>query len=197
MNNEKKEKNPEIDMSTVFQPPSQEIIINNIPEGKIIDIGGGGEGIIAQIGGENVTVIDRSQNEINEAKDKAPDAKWIVADSRDLPQDIGEFDNATAFFSGMYMINNDKKKTFQEIAKILPLGGELWIWDAVISLKKEKFLIMMNVTLPDKKIIDTGYGVKAKLQNINEYENLLSSTGFEVIDKDIHEYWLFIKAKKI
>jgi hypothetical protein len=94
-------------------------------------------------------------------------------------------------------INSDKKKTFQEVAKIIPLGGELWIWDAVISLKKEKFLIMMKVTLPNQKLINTGYGVKAKLQNINEYENMLSSTGFQVIDKDIHEYWLFIKAKKI
>jgi 2-polyprenyl-3-methyl-5-hydroxy-6-metoxy-1,4-benzoquinol methylase len=76
---EKNDKTPEIDMSTVFQPPQQEIIINEIPDGKIIDIGGGGEGIIAQIGGKNVTVIDRSQNEIDEAKDKAPDAKWVVA----------------------------------------------------------------------------------------------------------------------
>ncbi|MHA2339596.1 MAG: class I SAM-dependent methyltransferase [Candidatus Hodarchaeales archaeon] len=197
MNKEENDITPEIDMSTVFQPPQQEIIINEIPDGKIIDIGGGGEGIIAQIGGKNVTVIDRSQNEIDEAKDKAPDAKWVVADSRDLPQNIGSFDNATAFFSGMYMINSDKKKTFQEVAKIIPLGGELWIWDAVISLKKEKFLIMMKVTLPNQKLINTGYGVKAKLQNINEYENMLSSTGFQVIDKDIHEYWLFIKAKKI
>jgi ubiquinone/menaquinone biosynthesis C-methylase UbiE len=197
MKKEENEKTPKINMSKVFQPPRQEIIIEKIPEGKIIDIGGGGEGIVAQIGGKNVTVIDRSQNEINEAKDKAPDAKWVVADSRNLPHDIGQFDNATAFFSGMYMSNSDKKKTFQEIDKVLSSGGELWIWDAVISLEKEKFLILMNVTLPNEKIVDTGYGVKAKQQNIDEYENLLGSTRFRIIDKDIHEYWLFIKAKKV
>ena len=44
----------------------QNITLDAIPNGSIIDIGGGGEGVIAQIGKENVTVIDKHQEEINE-----------------------------------------------------------------------------------------------------------------------------------
>ncbi|MFX1249951.1 MAG: hypothetical protein ACFFBQ_21380, partial [Promethearchaeota archaeon] len=47
---------------------SQKITIDSIPDGSVIDIGGGGEGIIAQIGNERITAIDKSQGEIDEAK---------------------------------------------------------------------------------------------------------------------------------
>ena len=39
------------------------------------------------------------------------------------------------------MSNIDKEKTINEVAKIIPVNGELWIWDAVISLEKEKYLV--------------------------------------------------------
>ncbi len=40
----------------------QKIEIKSIPEGSIVDIGGGGEGIIAQIGRERVTAVDKFQS---------------------------------------------------------------------------------------------------------------------------------------
>ena len=46
---------------------AQKITIDTIPNGSVIDIGGGGEGVIAQIGKDKVTVIDKHQEEINEA----------------------------------------------------------------------------------------------------------------------------------
>ena len=39
-----------------------------------------------------------------------PKAKWIVANAMNLPFENEEFDNATSFFSGMYMSHEDKKK---------------------------------------------------------------------------------------
>ena len=83
----------------------QKIEIESIPEGKIIDIGGGGEGIIAQIGKERVTAIDKFQREIDEAKHKAPEAIWVLADAKKLDFSDEHFDNATSFFSIMYMSN--------------------------------------------------------------------------------------------
>ena len=46
-----------------FFYPKQKIKIVTIPEGKIIDIGGGGEGTIAQIGRGLVTAVDKRQND--------------------------------------------------------------------------------------------------------------------------------------
>ncbi|MHA2231728.1 MAG: hypothetical protein ACXAB4_04495, partial [Candidatus Hodarchaeales archaeon] len=59
----------------------QQVIIEDIPVGRILDVGGGGEGIIAQIGGDRVTAVDRLETEIEEARPKAPTANWKVADA--------------------------------------------------------------------------------------------------------------------
>ena len=67
-----------------FFTRSQKIIIDSIPDGSVIDIGGGGEGIIAQIGNERITAIDKNQSEINEAKPNAPKANWILADATNI-----------------------------------------------------------------------------------------------------------------
>lgn len=50
---------PGVDPNTNKITPYQEIIIDEIPSGSIIDIGAGGEGVIAQVGGKRVTAIDK------------------------------------------------------------------------------------------------------------------------------------------
>lgn len=115
---------------------AQKITIDTIPNGSLIDIGGGGEGIIAQIGKDKVTVIDKHQEEINEARPKAPTSKWVLADATSLEYDTGSFDNATAFFSGMYMTIETLEKAFTEVYRVLRNNGEFWIWDAKISENK-------------------------------------------------------------
>ena len=53
--------------------------------GRILDIGGGGEGIIAQFKGESVVAIDPNKKELEEAPSKG-DLK-IVMDAKDLKLD--------------------------------------------------------------------------------------------------------------
>jgi ubiquinone/menaquinone biosynthesis C-methylase UbiE len=65
--------------------PKQHISIQQIPKGLVIDIGGGGEGVIAQAGGARVVAIDKHMSEIHEARGKALDVPWIVADATALP----------------------------------------------------------------------------------------------------------------
>ncbi|MFX0016987.1 MAG: class I SAM-dependent methyltransferase, partial [Candidatus Hermodarchaeota archaeon] len=137
---------------------SQKITIDSIPDGSVIDIGGGGEGIIAQIGNERITAIDKSQGEIDEAKPNAPTANWILADATDLSYSDDYFDNATAFFSGMYMSMETFGKICRETYRVLKTNGEFWIWDANISNDKDLFLIRLHITLPNGKEIKTGYG---------------------------------------
>ncbi|NPD90237.1 MAG: class I SAM-dependent methyltransferase [Asgard group archaeon] len=188
---------PGVDPTETQITPFQEIIINEIPLGSIIDIGAGGEGVIAQVGGERVTAIDKLQSEIDEAKDKAPNAKWMVADATELPFENEEFDNATSFFSGMYMSHEDKKKIIEEIHRVISPGGELWIWDSKIDTDKDQFIITLTISLPDKEKFNTGYGTRITKQDEGIYEEYLKEAGFIIEEREVNKYWFFIKAKKI
>jgi ubiquinone/menaquinone biosynthesis C-methylase UbiE len=77
--------------------PKQHILIREIPKGKAIDIGGGGEGVIAQAGGARVVAIDKHISEIHKARGKAPDVSWMADDATELPCESHCFDNATVF----------------------------------------------------------------------------------------------------
>ena len=176
--------------------PIQEVIIKEIPPGSIIDIGGGGEGVIAQAGGERVTAIDKRQSEIDEAIDKAPEANWMVADALDLPFDNEEFDNATSFFSGMYMSHDDKREVIKEVYRVIKPSGEFWIWDSKIRTKKKGFLIFLRISLPDREKFGTGYGTKITEQDEEIYRSYLKEAGFSIEEIEVNKFWFFIKAKK-
>jgi len=187
---------PGVDSNKIQVTPFQEITINEIPSGSIIDIGAGGEGVIAQFGGERITAIDKRQSEIDEAIDKAPDANWMVADALDLPFENEEFDNATSFFSGMYMSHEDKQNVFKEVHRVLPTGGEFWIWDSKIKTIKEGFLIVLTISLPGKERFNTGYGTSITNQDEDIYKKYLNEAGFSIEEIEVKKYWFFIRAKK-
>ncbi len=176
---------------------SQKITIDAIPNGSIIDIGGGGEGIIAQIGKNNVTVIDKHQGEIDEAKSKSPTSKWVLADATSLEYESGYFDNATAFFSGMYMSIETFEKVCEEVYRVLKNGGEFWIWDAEISENAGLFIIRLSVTLPNGKKIRTAYGSKIMKRSVTEIKQKLLNVKFQVEVIENQEKWFFLKAVKI
>jgi ubiquinone/menaquinone biosynthesis C-methylase UbiE len=180
-----------------LEKPKQHILIGEIPEGNILDIGGGGEGIIAQAGGARVTAIDKFMSEIREARGKASDTTWIVANATELPYQRSCFDNATAFFSCMYMSEDVKRKIFQETRRVLKNSAEFWIWDANMTPKSKVFAIRIQVNIRGNRSIKTMYGVKAKNQSAERIFGLLQDAGFapEVITNQKH--WFLIKAKII
>ena len=175
--------------------PKQHIRIEAIPQGKVIDIGGGGAGVIAQVGGARVVAIDKHESEIDEARGKAPDAQWMVADATALPFADHSFDNATAFFSCMYMPGGVLKQVFRETLRVLTKGGEFWIWDAEMAPKGRAFAIRVQVGLPDKPSVNTAYGVQAKEQSAEGMGRLLQEAGFELVESTRREHWFFIRAR--
>ena len=181
-----------------FKYPRQTINIQAIPSGSILDVGGGGEGIIAQIGKKNVTAVDKLQSEIDEAKPHAPEATWILADATNLDFLDHHFDNATAFFSGMYMTEEVFVNVLQEIYRILPNNGELWIWDAVISYEIGPFIIPIHVITPSGKAIETAYG-KRRVTNdrpVDLVSKFLTRVEFTPEIVTSNQFWYLIKAKK-
>jgi ubiquinone/menaquinone biosynthesis C-methylase UbiE len=180
---------------SALKKPKQHILMQEIPKGRLLDIGGGGEGVIAQAGGAEVVVIDKYLSEIHEARRKAADAAWMAADAIELPFESHSFENAAAFFSCMYMPNEVKTKAFNEIRRVLKKGSEFWIWDVPMNSIGKVFAIRLHVDLPGNKTINTVYGVKAKDQSAESINNLLHVAGFEPEVITSRKYWFLIKAR--
>jgi ubiquinone/menaquinone biosynthesis C-methylase UbiE len=167
-----------------------------VPEGRLIDIGGGGEGVIAQAVGPGVVAIDRHSSEIHEARPRAPGTLWAVADASALPFGDHSFDHATAFFSCMYMPGDLLPKVFRETRRVLKPGGEFWLWDTPIQPASKVFAIRLRVDLPGGRIIHTAYGVKAKEQSAARFGRLLQDAGLGSEQISCQEHWFLIRAWK-
>ena len=91
-------------------------------DGFILDIGGGGEGVIGRLKGIQVIAIDIIKNELLEAADGP---FKILMDARDLSFLEASFNTATAFFSLMYIkTKEDQQKIFNEVGRVLKPGGK-------------------------------------------------------------------------
>ncbi|MFW9895407.1 MAG: class I SAM-dependent methyltransferase [Candidatus Thorarchaeota archaeon] len=166
-------------------------------EGRILDIGGGGEGIIGQVKKEEVIAIDKKKSELEEAKDTG--YLKIIMDAKDLKFLDDTFDTVTAFFSLMYVPVKDHKKIFQEIKRVLKNGGEFLLWDVNMpeksSQSKNLFGIYLTVQIPDK-LIETGYVVRwIRRKDANHYKEIAQSIGFETIEQKIEKDIFFIRFK--
>jgi len=167
-------------------------------KGRILDIGGGGEGIIGQLKGERVVAIDRRESELIEA---APgDYLKIVMDAKELKFLDKSFETATAFFTFMYAPLLDHKKIFQEIYRVLKFGGEFVMWDLTIPKRdirgKNYYGVNIGVTIRDKKI-STGYAVSwKKEQDLKYYSNLGKTIGFKILEQDVINETFYIRFQK-
>ncbi|MHA1454019.1 MAG: class I SAM-dependent methyltransferase, partial [Promethearchaeota archaeon] len=129
-------------------------------EGWILDFGGGGEGIIGQVKGTQVVAIDRRKGELEEALERDCKALMIEMDGTYLKFLDNTFPTVTAFFSLMYVRERkDMEKIFQEIFRVLKLGGKFLIWDANFELplnsEKNVNALYLDITLPSGKKVQT------------------------------------------
>jgi SAM-dependent methyltransferase len=152
--------------------------------GLILDIGGGGEGIVGRLHGRQVVAIDIRIEELAETKNES---LRIVMDATDLKFLPSSFDVTTSFFSLMYIKNDCHLKVFKEIHKVLKSEGRFFIWDVRIpskQLDKPVFAVPLEIVLPNEKV-ETGYGVgwDQKEQDLQYFKGLAQRTGFELIDE--------------
>jgi SAM-dependent methyltransferase len=167
-------------------------------QGLILDIGGGGEGVIARLKGKQVVAVDLSKRELEEAPGE-PLIK-IVMDARDLKFLDATFSTATVFFTFMYIDPADHAKVFQELLRVLAPGGRLLIWDAIFPKKTDPRQLTVLFPLHIKLLkadINTGYGVKLiEEQGAAHFVELAKAAGFDVVTQKDEKGWFHLELKK-
>lgn len=97
--------------------------------GLVLDVAGGGEGIVGRALGRQVISIDISRPELEEVSN---DALKLVMDAADMSFLDSSFTDATCFFGLMYMPAQLRPRVLAEVFRVLAPGGCLRIWDAEI-----------------------------------------------------------------
>jgi len=162
---------------------TQEITLKDFPaSGLTLDIGGGGEGVIGKLMGDQVIAIDPYRGELEDAADGP---LKIVMNANNLKFLDDVFDVVTSFFTLMYVEQTEHKQVFQEAYRVLAPGGRFLIWDLIIpqqtDQEKDVVVIMLKIIHTDWEI-DTGYGTKwpSKSLDITHYISLGNDVGFSV-----------------
>ena len=170
------------------------IRIDKTLAGKILDIGGGGEGIISWVYRQQVTAIDNLQEELDEAPDICTK---LLMDATALSFDECTFDHATAFYSLMYMSREEQKKAIGEVYRVLKQGGTFHIWDTVIS---SAYPVPFDVSLEVDAagdIVHTTYGiVKRDTQNMELFVEMCREAGFVLSEKSSRNSQFYLRFFK-
>ena len=166
--------------------------------GRILDIGGGGSGIITRFKKNQVVAIDPFENEFGSVPDLG--GLKIIMDATDLKFLENSFESVTAFFTLMYIPIENHLRVFEEIKRVLKKGGEFILWDVNIPKRgnnqKDMIGVELKVILP-KETIDTGYGVFwDKEQNNQYFLNLAKQIGFKIIENEQKEEIYYIRMQK-
>jgi len=190
---------PEISEERLFFFEKQEIVVNDFDSaGYILDIGGGGEGVIGKLKGKQVIAIDPSKRELEEA---AAGPLKIVMDARDLQFLDGSFSTATSFFTLMYIKAPDHEKVFNEVFRVLAPGGVFLIWDVIFPQRpdanKDVAVFLFLVKLPNEEI-NAGYGMSwtEEGRDPSYYVNLAEQAGFVVVEQMEEGRQVFLKLQK-
>ncbi len=157
-----------------------EIFLKKNISGSILDVGGGGEGIIGRVYGKQVTAIDKLQSELDEAP---CDCEKLVMDACKLDFADQSFANVTFFYTFMFMERTEWQQALAEANRVLTVSGKLFIWDAVIeSAYPEPFLVDLLVDC-DGEEVKTTYGIgklEAK-QDAQTFVDLAAELGLKLV----------------
>lgn len=184
---------------SIYYLEDQSISVNDFcSPGLILDIGGGGEGIIGQLKGTQVISIDLYREELEEA----PDGPLkIVMDAEATSFLDHSFEVITSFCTLMYIEPTKQELVLEEIYRVLKPGGRFLVWDVILSKcpdeSKEAIAFYLNVNLPGKKI-RTGYGTRCphKCLDISWYKNIAEQVGFVVSRKEVTQRLFFLELLK-
>ena len=180
-----------------FKTTKQFVDLRNIRiHGRVLDIGGGGEGVISRHLGDSVIAIDIMKEELEESPDIG---LKIIMDACELKFLDCSFDNLTCFFSLMYM-NEQKIEAFlQEAYRVLRDDGCLWIWDITMPYPPtaKAFVVRLEIAFSDMCHVSTGYGVLwTRKQSMELLEKSCENAGFITCERNLVDQSFFLRVQK-
>ena len=162
--------------------------------GRILDIGGGGEGIIGRLYPNQVVAIDICQDELDEAP---MGFEKILMDATQLKFEDNSFNHVTSFYTLMFMSAADQECAISEDARVLVNGGELHIWDCdILSAYPEPFCVDVTVCLPNENISATYGIIKTDTQNEISITKLCLHAGFVLVCQSRSKHGFYLRFKK-
>jgi len=182
----------------LFEPV--ELEIKDFPaEGYILDIGGGGEGVIGRLKGQDVIAIDFHSEELEEAVEGP---LKIVMDARELQFLDESFQTVTAFFVLMYLkTQEDQQKVLQEAWRVLKPKGFLHVWDFDLAERpetdKEIYVVQLHYRIGEFEK-GTGYGQRwpEEPRSREYYIELADQAGFRHIQTEQNKHAFYILFQK-
>ena len=194
------EHHPEISEGRLFYFEQEEVIIEGIHDADLIlDIGGGGEGIIGKLKGRQTIAIDLNKQELEEA---ALGPLKIVMDAADLQFLDESFNTVTSFYTLMYIKDRDNlRQVFTEVYRVLKEGGRFLIWDGILpqreTMDKDVAVFMLAVKLGED-VVNTGYGTlwPEEGRRPTYYVEMARNAGFEVVLQKEEGRRLFLELRK-
>jgi ubiquinone/menaquinone biosynthesis C-methylase UbiE len=177
-----------IDPARMHTYPAQELVLPEFAaNGWILDIGGGGEGVIGILKGSQVVAIDLYARELR----GTPEGPLkLVMDATDLKFLDSSFGTVTSFFTLMYMSPEQQEKAMREAFRVLKPGGNMRIWDVELPVSpdpnKDIAVYRFAFRLP-RQTVETGYGTHFPKQpmNLSYYTRLAEAAGFSVEEREV------------
>lgn len=163
-------------------------------KGSILDIGGGGEGVIGRLYGAQVVAIDICREELAEAPDCC---EKLLMDATKMTFPDHSFDNVTSFYTLMFMDKLSQQQALCETARVLKPHGEVHIWDCKIdSAYPSPFCIDIEVALPNARL-KTTYGIgKLNTQDIDSIIQMCEIAGLKILYAQTNDLHFYIKCEK-
>jgi ubiquinone/menaquinone biosynthesis C-methylase UbiE len=183
-----------------FETSVQRIELKHLPrEGLIIDIGGGGEGLVSRIETTRVCAVDINLDKIREAMIHGHVSQWILSDGRMLSVKDERFSAATLWFSLGYVRDwASKTQVMSEVARVLKQSGHISILGAKIVCSEARFVLRTHLHFPDGSVSQMSYGMGGgQKQDIETVAKLLQETGYSDITCEDNEHWFRIEAEKL
>ncbi|MBI9011465.1 MAG: class I SAM-dependent methyltransferase [Clostridiales bacterium] len=140
---------------------------------KLLDIGGGGEGIIGNIYGKEAVAVDIRKEELEETNN---DALKMVMDAKHMPFLKESFDVITLFYALMYMSKETQREVLREAKRVLKPSGKLIIWDTILPVydgsERDIYISKLEIKY-NGIVVETGYGIKMD-ENGQTAESIIS-----------------------
>lgn len=162
--------------------------------GSILDVGGGGEGVIGRLYGPSVTIIDHCQEELDEV---ACPCRKLLMDAASLAFADASFENVTFFYSLMYMNRPVQSAAIAEAVRVLKPGGRLLLWDCEIACAyPEPFLAELDVRWVQERVCTTYGVVKSDPQSMEDFLNLCRGNGLTLLKTETASGHFYLEFRK-